>query len=126
MTDKPFAAPREEQEKAPQFCKAEEWNRDGRGLWAERHCTDKRSHVGRHRFSAWRYNVQPPALSTPSPVSRAEMEREVIDHVVAHWFTQGGEAQFGYIGRPTNADEVVSNILEAVRRPGRSRREPAS
>jgi hypothetical protein len=50
-------------------CLAEEWHRDGRGLWAMRACINKAKHGGRiggaHVFSAWRYNVQPLAVRPP-------------------------------------------------------------
>ena len=38
-------------------CLAEEWHRDGRGLWAMRVCHGSARHGGRHLFGAWRYNV---------------------------------------------------------------------
>lgn len=44
-----------------------------------------------------------------------QSERELIAHVADHWFTQGGKAQFGALGQPTNPDELVSTILELVR-----------
>jgi hypothetical protein len=45
----------------------------------------------------------------------AEHEQEVVDHVRSHWFTQGGEAQFGTLGSCSNADELVAAILRVVR-----------
>lgn len=39
----------------------------------------------------------------------------IINHIVTMWFTQGGEAQFGMLGRPTNEDELVAAILSIVR-----------
>jgi len=47
-----------------QECKAEEWVRDGRGLWAMRRCMSAPSHGGRHLFTSWTYNVQPPGQSS--------------------------------------------------------------
>jgi hypothetical protein len=41
-------------------CFAQEWQRDGRGLWAMRRCRYFYQHVGKHDFDSWRYNVQPP------------------------------------------------------------------
>lgn len=39
-------------------CKAEEWHRDGRGLWAMRSCISATAHAGApHIFTAWRYDV---------------------------------------------------------------------
>jgi hypothetical protein len=50
---------------------------------------------------------------------QAQLEQDATEDVVAHWFLQGGKAQFGeldYNGRkPQNADELVSCILSAVR-----------
>jgi hypothetical protein len=51
----------------PRRCKAEEWHRDGRGLWAMRACVRDTQHGGRHEFGVWRYNVNP-ALRAPSGV----------------------------------------------------------
>lgn len=43
-------------------------------------------------------------------------EQAVIDHVVSHWFVQGGKATFGMIEtKPANADELVSEILSLTR-----------
>lgn len=39
----------------------------------------------------------------------------IINHIVTMWFTQGGEAQFGMLGRPTNENELVAAILSIVR-----------
>lgn len=44
-------------------CKAEEWQRDGRGLWAMRHCRFVGKH-GHHEFTSWTYNVEPPGVSS--------------------------------------------------------------
>jgi hypothetical protein len=58
-------------------CLAEEWHRDGRGLWAMRACINKAKHGGRiggaHVFSAWRYNVHPPSVERP-PVAAPPCE----------------------------------------------------
>lgn len=54
------------------------------------------------------------AASRPQQEPRLT-EQDTIDMVVTHWFTQGGEAQFGAIPTCHNADEVVSEILRAVR-----------
>lgn len=50
----------------------------------------------------------------------AQIEEATIADVVAHWFTQGGKAEFGshlmFDGRePKNADELVSVLLALVR-----------
>lgn len=42
------------------MCLAEEWVRDGRGLWAMRACQYYAKHGKSHSFGSWRYNVQPP------------------------------------------------------------------
>jgi hypothetical protein len=54
-------------------------------------------------------------------------EADVIAQVCSHWFAQGGEAQFGPIRECQNADEVISAILEAIRRkhPARVGSDPA-
>jgi hypothetical protein len=39
-------------------CKAEQWQRDGRGLWAKRACTGLASHGGSHSFGLWEHNPQ--------------------------------------------------------------------
>lgn len=48
--------------------------------------------------------------------SYARVEQRVMEHVVDHWFIQGGAAQFGELGSPQNADELVSAILARVRK----------
>lgn len=49
--------------------------------------------------------------------AKLKPEADIIDHIKAHWFTQGGEAQFGPLDLPAeNADGIVSAILEAVRK----------
>lgn len=44
------------------ICPAEEWHRDGRGLWATRSCISAQGHQSPHTFEPWRYNVTPPAV----------------------------------------------------------------
>lgn len=44
-----------------------------------------------------------------------EAEKRVIKHVLAHWFTQGAENQFGDLGQPHNADALVASILSRLR-----------
>jgi hypothetical protein len=44
----------------------------------------------------------------------ARTEHDVIQHAVAHWFTQGGAEHYGDIGHPENADELIAAILSAV------------
>jgi hypothetical protein len=44
-----------------------------------------------------------------------EQRQDDIATAVSHWFTQGGKAEFGDIGDPTNADELISAILRVVR-----------
>lgn len=46
----------------------------------------------------------------------AEVEAEIIRRVADHWFIQGGQAQFGPLETPQNADEVISQILALVRK----------
>jgi len=41
-------------------CLAQEWVRDGRGLWAKRACRNDAGHVTPHQFAAWQYNVGAP------------------------------------------------------------------
>lgn len=38
-----------------------------------------------------------------------------LESAIAHWFTQGGKEEFGDIGQPQSADELISAILVAVR-----------
>jgi hypothetical protein len=38
-------------------CLAEQWHRDGRGLWAMRACINKAKHSQSHVFHRWTYNV---------------------------------------------------------------------
>jgi hypothetical protein len=52
------AGPREPAIREAQ-CPAQEWQRDGRGLWAKRICIDDRGHTTGHNYTAWRYNVTP-------------------------------------------------------------------
>jgi hypothetical protein len=42
------------------MCLAQEWQRDGRGLWAMRACQYYGGHTVGHAFGSWRYNVKPP------------------------------------------------------------------
>jgi hypothetical protein len=51
----------------PELCKAEEWQRDGRGLWAMRTCEIHGEH-SRHLFGRWRYHVQPPGEHRSDPI----------------------------------------------------------
>ncbi len=52
----------------------------------------------------------------PSPPSEEEVELRVIQEIVAHWFTQGGQAEFGALSEYShNADGVVAAILSVVR-----------
>ena len=44
------------------ICRAEEWQRDGRGLWAMRTCISHEGHQSEHTFGQWRYRLVPPAL----------------------------------------------------------------
>jgi hypothetical protein len=55
------------------------------------------------------------ALACPYCNPEGQLEAAVVEHAVAHWFTQGGH-EFGDIGQPTNVDELISAILAAVRR----------
>jgi hypothetical protein len=48
-------------------CPAEEWHRDGRGLWAVRRCRNWHTQKGSpHSFTQWEYNAQPPGLTEQS------------------------------------------------------------
>lgn len=51
------------------------------------------------------------ALREQARDAQVEAIREVVDH----WFVQGGRSQFGDLGAPSNADELVSAILRQVR-----------
>lgn len=54
----------------------------------------------------------------PNPQPESEnWKQDFIDHILAHWFTQGGASQFGAIecGTCHNPDEVVLAILQCVR-----------
>jgi hypothetical protein len=55
-------------------CLAQEWQRDGRGLWAMRACRHYYQHNTPHDFEPWRYNVQPPHLDGPAGGARGEAE----------------------------------------------------
>ena len=54
----------------PVACLAEEWHRDGRGLWARRVCRNWGKHP-RHDFASWEYNVQPPTVQPSDPPAPA-------------------------------------------------------
>ena len=46
-----------------------------------------------------------------------QVELQTLQHVVDHWFTQGGEQQFSALDQnPLSADALVANILDVVRR----------
>lgn len=51
-------------------CLAEEWVRDGRGLWAMRECTGLAKHGGRHSFTAWHCYMKPPGHEVYGYLSR--------------------------------------------------------
>jgi hypothetical protein len=62
----------------PDMCLAQEWHRDGRGLWAMRSCQYYTGHGKAHAFGSWKYNVEPQALDVdgghsehPSPTTPA-------------------------------------------------------
>jgi hypothetical protein len=66
------------------------------------------------------HRVTPPRLRGEPPpqeaLSEAEyQEAETLAHIVAHWFIQGGESQFGPLDHPHNGDELISQILSRVR-----------
>ena len=54
------------------LCLAQEWQRDGRGLWAMRSCRHYDQHSTPHDYEPWCYNVQPPAGETPAQPERVE------------------------------------------------------
>ncbi len=56
------------------------------------------------------------AEPTGAPTPPEEADSDVIQSAIGHWFTQGGEDQFGPI-EATNADELISAILRVVRAP---------
>lgn len=41
------------------ICQAQEWQRDGRGLWAMRNCISHEGHQSPHTFEPWSYAVGP-------------------------------------------------------------------
>lgn len=51
------------------------------------------------------------SMDAPSP----QPEWLMLAQAKAHWFTQGGAAEFGDIGEPESADDLVSAILARVR-----------
>jgi hypothetical protein len=68
-------------------CLAEEWHRDGRGLWARRTCRLWAPHGNRHDFSSWEYNVQPPLRDAASslPSDPPQTCRDHGPHLGFHW-----------------------------------------
>lgn len=50
-------------------CQAQEWQRDGRGRWAMRVCINTVQAAHQHIWAPWAYDV-------PSPVAKAERERD--------------------------------------------------
>jgi hypothetical protein len=71
-----FGPPAAEGARPDGQCQAEEWVRDGRGLWAMRVCRRAAGHGARHEFTSWYLNVNPP--STLALAARLdEIAREV-------------------------------------------------
>lgn len=69
------------------ICKAEEWHRDGRGLWAMRSCISHDGHKSAHTFEPWRYNVALPAIQggigipdNPEIIQRLTTIRRALTH----------------------------------------------
>lgn len=69
------------------ICKAEEWHRDGRGLWAMRSCISHDGHKSSHTFEPWRYNVVLPAMQggivtpdNPEIIQRLTAIRRALTH----------------------------------------------
>lgn len=57
------------------ICVAEEWHRDGRGLWAMRRCISHQGHDSSHTFEPWRYDVDPPQSRSQT---KAERDRKAL------------------------------------------------
>lgn len=56
------------------------------------------------------------ALLAPAvPKSAEAIELEMVQSACDHWFTQGGEAQFGPLSACLNTDELIASILHVVR-----------
>lgn len=62
-------------------CLAQEWQRDGRGLWAMRHCTYDAQHRGKsHFYGPWQYNVPDPMVAAKdAEIARLREERDTLD-----------------------------------------------
>jgi hypothetical protein len=58
-----------------EICVAEEWHRDGRGLWAMRSCISHKGHSSKHTFERWRYSVGKPAalLAAEAPTDNGNI-----------------------------------------------------
>jgi len=77
------------------------------------------------------FSAEMTTLRAERDAAQQEAEATVIAQVLAHWFTQGGEARFGSLSmpctignlkatrEPANADELVSQILAALSSPPR-------
>jgi hypothetical protein len=99
-------------------CLAEEWQRDGRGLWARRTCRLWAPHGNRHDFSSWEYNVQPPLRDAASslPSDPPQTCRDHGPHLGFHWcpecyqraFTAGVESTQG-----SGRDVALEGALKA-------------
>lgn len=51
----------------------------------------------------------------PAPPEPQDIELATVQSACDHWFTQGGEAQFGPLSACLNADELIASILHVVR-----------
>jgi hypothetical protein len=83
MSDQPPASVAAE---SPAMCLAQEWQRDGRGLWAMCACQYYQGHGKSHSFGQWKYNVAPlwEALLGRLPVAHEKtvkaLRRMMHDH----------------------------------------------
>jgi len=94
-------------------CKAEEWQRDGRGLWAMRRCLGGQGHAARHSFTAWEYNVTPPAALSSAPPA---LTGGGWQHLVECEMTRLMQPEAS-TGRYLSAEECWNRLLEFVRCP---------
>jgi hypothetical protein len=89
---------------------AEEWQRDGRGLWAMRACRFAFKHSSQHEFTSWKYNVQPPAAALLTEQSRQlEALMRIAKEATNGWACHAkGKAEHAEIARLHAAIAVLS------------------
>jgi hypothetical protein len=69
-----------------------------------------------HYMVPWELVERALAVSGEPPPPEEVQEQFFAMNAASHWFIQGGTAQFGDLARqPQNADELISEILTAVR-----------